>query len=282
MGTIEQKIGLSNIKVKSKLTDFPGPAPESTLARRILEAHPRGHICVLVHGEKGVGKSVYALKVMWEVFEAMGYDTDTAFKMAMDRLFFRPRRFLDCVYNAKERVKADKNDKEIVICVDDAGVGLGRELYRKDQILYYEVLSVWQALRTYATCVILTTPEPQKLAGALTWNLRVHITIVKEWNRMAKGYPEKSDPLGLHRRARRQDGYDETYSTLLPDRYYNPYNKRRIEFGDEIEQTAGHKRELREKLEAMKIKRMEVRLARQEQLLKKETAGLAKKSEESE
>ncbi len=183
------------------IEDLPGPVPDSDLAKIILDGHPYDFYEILVHGKKGAGKSVYSIRLLWEIFEAIGYEEDKAYEKALDMLFFRPSRFLERIDTIQERVKQDMNDQEYALVTDDAGVGLSGELYKRDQDLYYELTDTWQTLREYTTAVILTTPKPDRISDPFaTFDFRVKIKTRPAGGRFgAKAivYPEEMDALGL-------------------------------------------------------------------------------------
>ena len=58
------------------------------LSNRIMRIHPNGFMGAVIEGERGYGKSMYALKVMAQIFLEMDNLTETqAFKMEMERLY---------------------------------------------------------------------------------------------------------------------------------------------------------------------------------------------------
>lgn len=232
-----------------KLEDLPGQIPDSELACRILEEHPEGLVKVLIHGRERVGKSIYAINVMWEIYEALGYDEDEAYEKALDNLFLWPQKFLNKVDSVEEKVIEKFENQEPAMCLDDAGVGLGGALYDLDRDVYWELRETWPTMGTYTTGLFLTTPEPgditEKFKG---WTYRVKIlpdnSKDNRWARTAKIYYERTDAIGEHRYATKKGGFEEDFSCYLPDKWFKPYYRRRAKFRREIKKrTSGEDEE---------------------------------------
>lgn len=221
------------------LDEIPGEIPESKMAKTILEAHPQKLVKVMVHGGERIGKSIWAIKVMWEVYEALGYTEDEAFEEAFGSLFFRPWEFLDKIDELEEAVIEDFTAQAPVLCIDDAGVGLGGGLYDLDRDTFWELKETWPTVGTYVTGLFLTTPEPEDITDTFKgWAYRVkiieHHEMGEEYGRRALVYSEDTDAIGVHRRARRKGGWKEDFSCFLPNKWFEPYRQRRVKFRSEI------------------------------------------------
>lgn len=237
------------------LEDLPGPIPESRLGQLILEAHPEKHVTILVHGGKGAGKTMFTIRVMWEVYEGLGYDEDEAYERAFNNIIFRPDEFLGRVKSIEEKLLEGDNPFEGVepaLCIDDAGVGLGGGLYRTQQKVYRELASTWQMMRTHVTGLFMTTPLPQLISDKFTgWNFRVQVRPHPPKGRygaVAYIYPEQTDVLGLHSRVDADDAWSNEFSAYMPNEYYYPYHRKRIKFRREYRKFVMKAQEKKEKI----------------------------------
>ena len=265
-----------------KLEEVPGPIPESQMAREIIKAHPEKLVKVLIHGRERIGKSIWAINVLWEVYEALQdldevkshpvFERDTseekisipdlvkttdpedeAYKRTFSQLYFKPELFLDAVDITESYIIEKGFDAQVPgMILDDAGIGLGGGLYDYDRNTYWELRETWPTIGTYVTGLFLTTPEPEDITDQFKgWSYRVKIleepTMGEKYGRRAAVYKEDTDVIGVHRRARREGGWKEDFSCFLPDKWFQPYFRKRANFRKEVKEAREKRKEEKEK-----------------------------------
>lgn len=199
--------------------------------------------------------SMWVVKVMWEIYEALGFSEDEAYRMAFNNLFFRPDKFLaeiDAI--EKRRIEEGFQAQTVAMCMDDAGIGLGGGLYHFDRETYWELRNTWPMLGVYVTGLFLTTPVPEDITKHLSgWSFRVKIVensdLGPKYGCQALVYPERTDALGIHRIASRVGGWRDNFTSFVPNKWYEPYDKRRIQFRREYKEWAKQTIMRREKRE---------------------------------
>lgn len=264
-----------------KLEKVPGPIPESQMAREIIKAHPEKLVKILVHGKERIGKSIWAIKVMWEVYEAlqelktikehpafgrkagdrvinipdlvdMDSEEDEAYERTFSQLYFRPELFLETIDKTEEYVIEKGFEAQVpTMQLDDAGIGLGGGLYDYDRDVYWELKETWPTIGTYVTGLFLTTPEPDDITDNFKgWSYRVKIVENPEkgekYGRQARVYKEDTDALGIHRMAKREGGWKENFSCFLPDKWFQPYARKRAQFRKEVKEARKKREEEKE------------------------------------
>jgi len=134
-----------------------------TLAYRILDKYPSGFIGAIIEGERGYGKSSYALKVMAQVYKTIEeLSDDDAWDKAIDCMIFSMQELSSHIkYNI---------DNDIVTpawCLDDATVHFSS--YKFFTNLYEVILihGMFDTIRTACTGLLLTCPKRDLLLAAL-------------------------------------------------------------------------------------------------------------------
>lgn len=218
--------------------------PTLALAKIILDAHPWGLRDVLVFGERGIGKSVYALKVMEQVFRAFGYSEEEAWQLALDSLIFKLDDFLDLA----RRIRREECIYPI-ITVDDAGSGFGAKKYFTNRHAVDDLKGVLDTARTWVTGLIFTTPS----SGGLLKDVRdLHCfeVEIKKGSGGSKSqgyenYPRRAKALnkrpgyGGKTWYSKRKGYIDEFSCYLPNAKYKEYWKKRCKFSDQALEKAG-------------------------------------------
>ena len=115
----------------------------------------------IVTGKRGIGKSSYSLQILFMVFRALGYDVETAWEMALERI----------LYEIKEVVKflddcLDSNEKGLCIW-DDAGVYAGGVRWLTDQKEMVLIESICDTFRDCLYCILFTVPDHRTLSRRL-------------------------------------------------------------------------------------------------------------------
>lgn len=178
------------------------------LAREIMERS--AFTGAIVYAKQRLGKSSYALQVLYDVYG----DWDTVLK----HTFFKIEDILDFLTTAlKERRKIN------VILWDDAGVHANKLVYfsNKDYAQYLQ--NLFDVLGTACRGIILTTPTPGNLLKSLRDYEFLRVKIIKangNGRRIAKGYGQNLMPSGMTRVFR---SFEDNYSVKLPEEMYQKY-----------------------------------------------------------
>jgi len=163
---------------------------------------------------KQVGKSVYCLKTMYQVYE----DWDKVF----DFLFFKPVNFVSYV-----RELVEDNKKIPVLTWDDAGVHAGSDLYHSNKRLYYGLSKVLQTIGNVVQCVLITSTSVDTPTGILTDDRNITIKIVKtdKYSRKAKLFVSSTLPWGKTMDSKK--AFDK-FNVMMDNDVYKRYEKLRM------------------------------------------------------
>lgn len=197
----------------------------SEFARKMVKMHPYGFRGGIVYGDRRIGKSIYSLKVMVEIFKSFGCSNEEAWELAFASLYFDPRDLLNTI-----DILAERRLTWPVVTLDDAGVGAGKHIWFTDRDLYYAMNSVFQTVGTVFSGFILTTPNFERMLDAFRDAQDIYRIEVKYngtgWERRADAYLIKMLPSGTIRiRSKRdpQSGFVDEFSAYLVNRYYARY-----------------------------------------------------------
>lgn len=206
--------------------------PETTFARKVVEAYPFEFVGSIVYGPRRVGKSVYALKEMMQIFMALGCTKEEAWRYSMDSLFFEIDDFLKLT-----RALGDQDIVWPILGLDDAGHAAGSQKWftkRKDVLA---LASVFDTIATTTSGLILTTPNFDRIVGFIKDAedfYRVRITDEgsedKPWNRIASGYKLRVLPSGqirIYSKSEEDANFKDTFSARLNDEPYEEYRQKR-------------------------------------------------------
>ena len=211
---------------------------------------------VIIYGTPRVGKSVYALKVMFQVYDFIkGWDKWRVYEECMG---WHPEQVISDWFDIKEKIPA--------YCWDDAGCWLFT-LKWNDPLLV-EVQRYMNVLGTDIQCLMLTTPTPEWILskiGQMPGAYWVKITKrdgaggrylgrlpdSRRYARRATAYwPFKTPDLKSRRVKKRF--YDE-FSCKLDDDMYAHYNPTRQKYAEMVR--VAMKDALKDKLRAEEKKR---------------------------
>ncbi len=203
-----------------------GEKPSSSLAQIICENHPYGIVDALVFGQRGIGKSVYALKVAEQIFQYYGANEAEAWKLAMRSLKFTIQDFIRLAKDMTERDWITP-----VVIIDDAGSGFGSKQFFQNRSRVNKLKSVLDTARTWSSAFIFTTPTGGSLLKDIRRSHDFEIKIVKEggWERLAKGIKMSPGYGGITLHSKRRGCLDK-FSARLPNWKYNEYAKKRRRF----------------------------------------------------
>ncbi len=147
---------------------------------------------VIIEGERRIGKTVYALMVMYEIYQ----DWDEVFK----NIAFSLHDFI----NLLQEIRRDGLRRPCVL-FDDAGVSAGAAVYNLDQELYNYFKGLMDTVGTITKAVICTSPDSnliKPLRGGNRFLLRVQKGRHR-YDRIIRGYKRGRSPL------------DQQYCSLL-------------------------------------------------------------------
>jgi hypothetical protein len=215
---------------------------ESGLANQIVNRFPKrpnaptGFVERAVTGEPGIGKSTYVYKVMAKVdYILKGYerveDEEEAYKFALNGMIYHPRDFADLIYNNKRNRTISP-----VICLDDASVHFGKQMYRLDPDTYMEIEGLIPTLRTAVTGFLITTPYRRSLAKFLREFCRHSVNILQtsdfdSYQRMARQYEKYWYP--DDQKFRMRIPFQDEYSCFIPEPYYTWYYEKKMKAEEE-------------------------------------------------
>lgn len=194
----------------------------------------------LVDGELRIGKTVYSIKVMRDVFKILhhGISEDEAYEMALGHMHFKLKPFLERVREKQREIKAllpriDWSRRIPILTLDDASLYAGVDLYFRNQKLYSAFQGTMTTIGTACSTLIMTAPKVDALAKPIREfydYLPVRVTEYDEYRREAtirEWYTAKSGRLN-----KRKIAVDQ-FTPRVPDKHYARYLKDRIELGEE-------------------------------------------------
>jgi len=209
----------------------PGDPPTSALARKIINAYYNDiFLLPVIYGEPRIGKSAYALKVLFQVYDFIwGWDMYRVYEECMG---FRPAEVI---------MDWKKLGRKIPGYIwDDAGCWLFTLDYQDP--LLKEVQRYFNVLSTDIQCLILTTPDP-------TWILnKIGKMPGSKWIKIIRVYGDDThlgpwtDSIRYSRRALTYTPWrapdlkktgvskpwiQDDYSCRLPDELYEYYKPKR-------------------------------------------------------
>jgi len=202
-------------------------APQMVLAKKILSAYKtNGFTSATVEGPRGIGKSAYSLKTLYDIYSSLGYHEDVAWDMALDRMLYRIKDIIKFLGDS-----SDKTNHEICFVWDDAGVFGSNLKWYTDIKLVHLLQSMMDTIRGSVNGMILTCPNQGQLLKFLRRydNYIVELSHTEQggWNRVAKGYIKRTLPSGTQRI---YPNYHDYFSCYLPIEVYKKYQKKRNQY----------------------------------------------------
>jgi len=193
-----------------------------TLAYRITKKHPNGFLGAIIEGERGYGKSSYALKVMAQVYQNLeGLDDEGSWNRAIDNMIFS-------MEDMTKRITGNI-DNDIVTpvwCLDDATVHFSSYKFFTNLFEVILIHGLFDTIRTACTGLLMTCPKRDLLLAALRNydDFKIEIYMNDGWQRIARGYKIKTTPIGQRRIYK---DFEDCYSCYLPDWVYDKYMEKR-------------------------------------------------------
>lgn len=213
------------------------PEIESRTIKSILYARKtNGLYSSIVTGARGVGKSSYCIQVLFRIFRILGYDVDTAWQMALDRILYKIPEVVDFLEKA-----SDKPDKDIFIW-DDAGVFAGGVRWLTNQQEMVLIESICDTLRDCVYSVFFTVPDVRTLSRRIRTYDDYLVKILrlknKDWQyfkdaeniREARLYKKVITPAS---QVRVYKQYYDSFNIMLPGWVYEKYKEKRHRYTKE-------------------------------------------------
>lgn len=194
------------------------------LAKMIKKAYrTNGFVGAIVYGKQGYGKSSYALKTAYQIYE----DWDKA----LDSLVFRLEDLLRIL---KTTIKTGHRKKLLIW--DDAGVHGNKYKWfdYNGQTIAKQLQALMDVIRTGVSGLIFTTPQPNELLKVFRGYDFYYIKITKRDDkntRLATIYQQSVMPNGNI--FVKKIGLDK-YNVMLPDTVYKKYSEIRRSYFIEV------------------------------------------------
>ncbi len=191
-----------------------------SLAELIIETHREGSNLLIavvadprsIH-KRGIGKSVYALRILIDVYKTWRWDILKNYIVFMPQDFLR---LLDRIIETGERLP--------LIVWDDAGFWLNKQRWmNKFVVAVRENLNV---IRTAVTSIIFTAPTWNELARGVRDHIDILVLVTRNNNEssIAKGYKVVQ---GVFEEYRRETIFTDYFHIMLPNEIYQPYDSMR-------------------------------------------------------
>lgn len=206
------------------------------LSKITLREYPYGHVQTLTYGPKRIGKSIYYILTMMDMYAVLYPDmsVDERFKKAMDNTIYTIDEFIQRIKDllAKARVLTikemlEEGIPEIGIHVDDAGVGFNKYKYFSARGEVEELKEIVDTIGIVVTGLYMSSPTLHGVLGFLQEYEGYRIHIIKaasDFRRIAKIYPLIELPSG---QMRVRTPKNDPFNCWLPDDLYVIYYKRR-------------------------------------------------------
>lgn len=123
------------------------------IARETIKTYNRtGHKMFNIVGEKGVGKTTYALKIMYQIYRASGMGEQESWQRAIDNLIFKKEDMI-------KFIKKYKGDQQPVVCWDDMRAHASGMTYLLEPGDTTLLLGLMDTMRTSVAGLLTTSPS---------------------------------------------------------------------------------------------------------------------------
>lgn len=208
-----------------------GLAPLIIKAHQTKENINKGNVSRVITGDAGVGKSCYAYKVMAKIhYDFNGYtkvdEEEYSYKFALDNIIYRPHELFQRV-----REQIAKDEQELVWCLDDASIHMGRQLFDQDREMYRQLQGTVPTLREHISGLLITTINTGLIAKPLREFIRRKVTILPiaendSYRRVAKHYEKWYFPDDI--RFRIAINFQDKFSCLVPEPFFAWYHEKKM------------------------------------------------------
>lgn len=233
------------------------PNWNSETARRIYKAHQKDEIfSAIVFGQRGFGKSSFCMKVIYDIFHnAMGYDKKDAWIQVIKQTLSSKEQVSDKADNLRK-----EDETAIALHWDDIGQWMSSDIWhqkgnQKERELLFEIRKLVPVMRTRSSGNLFSCDNPKELDPSITDRPHHIIKIVKGGNdehrrpRTARVYAQDVYP-SLQKRIDGETLWTHKFDAILPDWFYELYNKMRTNYADRQIKKTKEKREEQRKEEA--------------------------------
>lgn len=213
------------------------PGIESRTIKSILYARKNnGLYSSIVTGARGVGKSSYAMQILFRIFRTLGYEADESWQMSLDRMLYKVPDVVDFLEQS-----SDKEHKDIFVW-DDAGVFAGGVRWLTHQKEMVLIESICDTLRDCVYCVLLTVPDVRTLSRRIRtyddYLVKIHRLKFKDQQKFKSG--ETIREARLYKKiitpasqVRVYKQYYDSFDVMVPDWVYKKYKEKRHRYTKE-------------------------------------------------
>jgi len=207
------------------------------LSKMTLKEYPYGHVQTMTYGQKRIGKSIYYILTMMDIYAVLYPDMtiDERFKKAMDNTIYTMHEFVSKVKELLKKSRLYLTEKEMIehgipepgIHVDDAGVGFNKYKYFSDRTVVEKIKALVDTIGIVVSGLYMSSPTLHGVLGFLQEYEGYRIHIVKaatDFRRTAKIYKLIELPSGM---MRVQSPKEDPFKCWLPNDLYEIYYKRR-------------------------------------------------------
>ena len=204
--------------------------PSLVMSKKALWAWKTGGFTSgIIEGPRGIGKSSYAMKIMYDVFSCMGYHEEVAWDMALERMLYRINDIIEFLDRSTR-----KRNPECVFCWDDAAVFGSSMVWYTNVKLVHLLQSTLDTIRGSVSAMLLTCPNQSQLLKFLRtydgYIIRINYAEDGGTYRDAKGYIWRSLPSGMKRI---YPSFNDFYSCRLPNAIFKRYQRKRKSYNVE-------------------------------------------------
>lgn len=223
----------------------------SETSRKIWQSHKKDEIfSAIVYGERGVGKSSFCLKILYDLYHnGRGMDYKDAWMKALNQTINGREELAE---RASKLRKEDR--KTMALHMDDVGQWFTGDLWQRkgiDRNLLYEIRDLMPVMRTRSSCNLYSCDDPTSLETSIKNRPHKIIKIMRggdsehERPRTARIYSQDVYP-SLTKRIDADELWTHKFDAMLPDWFYKKYNPKRKEYADKAIQRIEDKRNERD------------------------------------
>jgi len=221
---------------------------ESGTVNKILRRHPNGFVGFVIQGERGLGKSMYAYKVMAKIYQQYNeLDEYEAYAMALNHMLFSPHDLINMI---KNNLKTSYITP--VICLDDATVHFNSYKFFVDLHEVILLKGMFDTIRTVLTGLLMTCPTRRNLLKFLRdyddYKIEIKYNEGGGWERKARCYQFNYYP--DDRKYRVIVPYQDKYSVYVP----GDENDESSPYGAYMSKRKYYLQQINEQLERLLIK----------------------------
>jgi hypothetical protein len=182
----------------------------------------------IIVGNRDIGKSTYALKVLYEVFLRLGEDPITAWKSAMGCVKFSIPDVIKYLREGTELYKKNQT-KKVALVWDDLRKHATGTKYRNSPRLYDEIIGLLDTIKIPIHCFIGTCPNMTGVMKVLQsfdgFQVKIKYSTKGGRYRLAKGYLWETSPMGQRSLYTK---FKDTFDCRLPNWVWHDYEVDRI------------------------------------------------------